>query len=185
MAGVAGLLLSTAHSANETPLDNCSKSYRVGSDAPQAAEEAAGTSQTRDAATRLSERGPATNGFPTFACAHHVPGRLRLRSAALKHNRDALAAACRELFTLPGVTSVSPSLLTGSIVVKYDPLVSSPESVLQEIRWLGFSPAEPISADSDCPAVALSAEHFTGATGRKLLELAIERLAVALVAKVI
>jgi len=163
-------------------IDDCSKVYWVGSGAPHAAKETWWTSQTRNAAARLSEPGAA---IPAFFCAHHVPGRLRLKSAAFKHNRDALAAACRELIALPGVNSVSPNLLTGSIVLEYDPLVSSPASVSQEIRRLGFRPAEPMSPDSDRRGAALSTKHFTGATGRKLLGLVIERLAVALIATVI
>jgi hypothetical protein len=75
--------------------DNRSKLYRFGRGVPHPAEEAGETSQARDAAVRLSQPGAATNGFPAVFCAHHVRRRLPLKSAAFKHNRDALAAACR------------------------------------------------------------------------------------------
>ena len=52
---------------------------------------------------------------------HHVPGRLRLKTRSLKNSQDK-AAEIRELFAqLPGIEAVELNLLTGSILVRYDP----------------------------------------------------------------
>jgi hypothetical protein len=51
----------------------------------------------------------------------HFPGRLRLRSARLRQEPEVREAAVRRLRGEAGVTSVSASPLTGSILILYDP----------------------------------------------------------------
>jgi hypothetical protein len=57
-----------------------------------------------------------------FDIAHHVPGRLRLRSAALKRNVCASEEARRHLAQIEGVTSVRANPATGSVLLEYDPM---------------------------------------------------------------
>jgi Heavy metal associated domain 2 len=53
---------------------------------------------------------------------HHVPGRLRLKMRSLKNRADK-AAQIRTLFAqLPGIEVVELNLLTGSMLVRYEPL---------------------------------------------------------------
>jgi len=60
-----------------------------------------------------------------FALAHHVPGRLRLRSAALKGNASASEQARHDLAQIRGVTAASANPMTASVLLEYDPSVLS------------------------------------------------------------
>jgi hypothetical protein len=51
---------------------------------------------------------------------HHVPGRLRLRSASLHRNAPASVAARRRLRHIDGVTAVTANSCTGSLLIEYD-----------------------------------------------------------------
>jgi len=64
-----------------------------------------------------------------FDLAHHLPGRLRLRSAVLKGNALASEEARRHLAQIDGVTSAWANPLTGSVLLEYDPNVISPTNV--------------------------------------------------------
>jgi hypothetical protein len=50
---------------------------------------------------------------------HHIPGRMRIRCAALKGNAAAAAAAKAMLATQPGVESVEANTVTGSMLIRY------------------------------------------------------------------
>ncbi len=52
---------------------------------------------------------------------HHVPGRLRLRLAALKGNDLAAARACATARAIPGVVDARTNGATGSLVIHYAP----------------------------------------------------------------
>jgi hypothetical protein len=52
---------------------------------------------------------------------HHVPGRLRLRLAALKGDGSAAARACAMAQAIPGVVDARANDMTGSLVVSYAP----------------------------------------------------------------
>lgn len=64
---------------------------------------------------------------------HHLPGRLRLRSAALKGNSSASDEARARFAIITGVTSVTANLCTGSLLVEYDPAVLAPEQVIDAL----------------------------------------------------
>ena len=51
---------------------------------------------------------------------HHVPGRLRVRTTAVKGNATAAASVRALLSAANGVTSSEVSTVTGSILVNYD-----------------------------------------------------------------
>jgi hypothetical protein len=59
-----------------------------------------------------------------FDIAHHVPGRLRLWSAALKGNACAIEQVRRNFAQISGVAAASANPTTGSVLLKYDPNVS-------------------------------------------------------------
>ena len=94
---------------------------------------------------------------------HYVPGRLRLRAAELKTDPAKLEAFCAELGAVPGVRSVTPRRLTGSIVIEYDPAVLPPDGLSAALHEC--SVADQIAA--------------------KTVERLVEKLAVALIAAVI
>ena len=73
----------------------------------------------------VAEVGQSPTTFE-FDIAHHVPGRLRLRSAALKGKVRASEQARRHLAQIDGVTSASANPATGSVLLEYDPNVIGP-----------------------------------------------------------
>jgi hypothetical protein len=110
-----------------------------------------------------------------------VPGRLRLKTDALKKDLAKLNAVCGELDTIPGVRSVTPNRLTGSIIVDYDPLILQPAALCAALQECRLPRAD---GDSDVGPVGL-AEHPSGLAIEKLLEWLLEKLAVAVVAAVV
>jgi len=71
--------------------------------------------------------------------AHHIPGRLRLRSAVLKGNAFAIEEARRHLAQIDGVTSVKANPSTGSVLLEYDPNVISPSKVSDVLATHGYA----------------------------------------------
>lgn len=64
---------------------------------------------------------------------HHVPGRLRIRIPALKRNVEKARVLTKALARVSGVQSVEANLLTGSLLVHYDPRVSNAAAVLSAV----------------------------------------------------
>ncbi len=62
---------------------------------------------------------------------HHIPGRLRVRNPMFKENPPVLDEAQNCFKEAPGIKQVSANALTGSLTVRYDPDVLSPERILQ------------------------------------------------------
>lgn len=54
------------------------------------------------------------------AYVHHVPGRLRVRAAAVRGSEEKAAAVKALLESTPGVRSVTANSLTGSVTIHYD-----------------------------------------------------------------
>lgn len=70
--------------------------------------------------------------------AHHLPGRLRLRSALLKGNARASEEAQHRLAEISGVKSASANPLTGSILLNYDTEVIPPTNLIDVLATRGF-----------------------------------------------
>jgi hypothetical protein len=73
-----------------------------------------------------------------FALAHHVPGRLRLRSPALKGNASASEQARHQLAQIRGVRATSANPVTGSVLLEYDPSVLSAGKVIDLLAAQGY-----------------------------------------------
>jgi uncharacterized lipoprotein YmbA len=73
-----------------------------------------------------------------FGLAHHVPGRLRLRSAALKGNASASEQARHQLAQIRGVTATRANPTTGSVLLEYDPSVLSEGRVIDLLAAQGY-----------------------------------------------
>ena len=69
---------------------------------------------------------------------HHIPGRLRFRSAALKGNACACEMARSRLNRIRGVTSVAANPITGSLLVEYDPATLAPAHVVSALANQGY-----------------------------------------------
>ena len=80
-------------------------------------------------------------GCPTtleFDLAHHLPGRLRLRSAVLKGNLRASEEVRRNLAQIGGVSPASVNPITGSVLLEYDPEVIPPSKVVDVLATHGY-----------------------------------------------
>jgi hypothetical protein len=78
-----------------------------------------------------------------FGVVHHLPGRLRLRSASLKADACGSDEAQRHLARIRGVASVTANPSTGSLLVEYDTAVLRPGEVIDLLashRYLREAP---------------------------------------------
>jgi hypothetical protein len=119
---------------------------------------------------------------PPPVYSHHVPGRLRLRFDSLRDDRSALEAVRRELIGLPGVRSVSPNCLTGSVIVEYDSHILPPVALSEAMRERGFSCACPAATDA---APTFLTGHAAEVAAGRLFVWLVERLAISVIAAVI
>lgn len=94
---------------------------------------------------------------------HHIPGRLRVKNPMFKTN-PALLEEARSCFDgADGISSISTNALTGSIVVKYDTDIISPDhlfTVFQECEYVDENKA--VSLDSQLKASFTQAGRFMG-----------------------
>lgn len=85
---------------------------------------------------------------------HHVPGRLRVRVPAIRRNSRKAAPVIALLRDLRGVSTAEPNLMTGSIVIRYDPESTSADAILSVLTAGGhFRAHSPAPARS--PAVQI------------------------------
>lgn len=78
---------------------------------------------------------------------HHVPGRLRIRFPGLKRNARELQLAVAALESLPGVRSLESNPVTGSVLLYYDPAITSAPAILAELNIdPEQAPVEPTTA---------------------------------------
>lgn len=69
---------------------------------------------------------------------HHLPGRLRLRVAAIRRDEDAAARLREVLSAIPGVRRVDCSTLTGSLLVDYDGARTGLATLLRRLGEAGI-----------------------------------------------
>lgn len=82
------------------------------------------------AAAKVARTGDCLAGFK-LEVAHHLPGRLRLRSAVIKQNAAAAENLRATLAEIAGVRSVTVNPDTGSVLLTYDPAVLTPDRLLE------------------------------------------------------
>lgn len=118
---------------------------------------------------------------------HHVPGRLRVRSAAIKRNPAKAEAVQAALSELDGVLEVEVRPVTGSITVHYDGESCTMQDLVGLMKARGYIPA---SAPTETPNAAFDgltpqtsqvARFVAGMAVEKVLE----RSATALIAALI
>jgi len=73
---------------------------------------------------------------------HDIPGRLRIRTEAIKRSEHAAAAVQELLHSTAGVLSAVANPLTGSITVTYDVSQLSSTSILELLRERGYLATE-------------------------------------------
>ena len=117
---------------------------------------------------------------------HHVPGRLRVNTPVLKKNESRARQLKFYLEGMHGVLQAETSIVTGSVVIKYDTCLVSPAAILNSLRDLGYiqnvhvSNHVPYGTHGIHPMQKVADIFMT-----KLVETAVERSAVALVSALI
>lgn len=119
--------------------------------------------------------------------AHHLPGRLRVKSASFKRNARAIVKARRAFTGIDGVTSVAASLCTGSVLVRYDPNILSAGNLVKVLAERGYvtAPVDTPGQNADGQGGDGWAPHLIGGILRLLADALVERATVALIAALI
>jgi hypothetical protein len=126
----------------------------------------------------VAEVGQSPTTFE-FDIAHHVPGRLRLRSAALKGNARACEQAEHHLAQIGGVKQASANPITGSVLLGYDPNLLSPGEVTEVLAAHGYV-LRAIEAETE--AGDWWVDRIASAVMDWVVNALAERLAVAMIA---
>jgi hypothetical protein len=113
---------------------------------------------------------------------HHVPGRLRLRLAALKGDGPAVARACAVVRAIPAILDARANRATGSLVIHYDPQRLTPDELWAALRVHGLvSGPSPLASGTGAICVKLRSPPEEAADWRAFLaRAALDRLASAL-----
>jgi Heavy metal associated domain 2 len=78
---------------------------------------------------------------------HHVPGRMRLRSPALKGDVFAIADLRSGFAEIAGITAVTANACTGSVLLEYDPAIVSPDELVEAPVIRGLTRPAAVAAD--------------------------------------
>lgn len=112
---------------------------------------------------------------------HHVPGRLRVRSAAVKRDERMASRVCESLSALPGVDMVEVSTVTGSIKITYDLRHIGYEDLLDHLRGHDIVQSEGAAPQVQTDMISESGRIVARLAGGFVLEKIIERSALALI----
>jgi len=118
---------------------------------------------------------------------HNVPGRLRVKSPTVKNNADAADDIRKALSTVRGIATVDINLITGSILINYNPkTVCHAEIVRLLQRKKYFEPEKATTHDQYIHRMAAKAGHFLGkAVLGSVVEQAFEGSALSLISLLI
>lgn len=104
---------------------------------------------------------------------HDVPGRLRIKIPDLKRNILLAQELSRLLNDLSGVESATANAVTGSIIVHYDPEITSSSSILTFLaREKHIDLAKAVSSEKH---LEKALAHVGRAASKALLGLALDR----------
>jgi hypothetical protein len=79
---------------------------------------------------------------------HDIPGRLRIKSPVLKNNQKAEFELRKALSTLEGIGVVETNLITGSILIHYNPKRINKNDILRLLINKGyFDPTRAVTND--------------------------------------
>jgi hypothetical protein len=108
---------------------------------------------------------------------HHVPGRMRLRSTALKGDLFAIADLRPRFAEITGVTSVTANSCTGSLLLKYAPAIVAPDELVEALTMRGLTRPAALEAEG----TDRWADHLAGAVKRWAANALAEQLAFSLI----
>lgn len=119
---------------------------------------------------------------------HHVPGRLRVKTAGLKKNEAQAARIQLVLEEAQGVLSHEVNTITGSILVNYDVNATDSDTIMALLKNEGYVDPEASVQRSANPA-RNSNNKLAGSIGKAVfgvvVEKVVERSAVALIGAVL
>ena len=69
---------------------------------------------------------------------HDVPGRLRVKSPIIKKNKDAEYELKKILGTMSGIATVDINLVTGSLLINYNPKAIKRDDILNLLQRNGY-----------------------------------------------
>jgi hypothetical protein len=119
---------------------------------------------------------------------HHIPGRLRVKSALLKRNEPRAVAVRALLGGMQGVVGCEVKTLTGSVVVCYEPAVVGAHTIMSVLEAEGFIAGQAARVDEHA-TVRSRAGTIAGRVGKAaagvLVEKLVERSAVALIGAIL
>lgn len=127
-----------------------------------------------------------------YVVVHHVPGRLRLKRFPLKGNQPEATRISALLTHCEGVHRSHVSTVTGSLVIHYDPALTSIQAILAVLNPLpvievtpdrppplSHARVVPALVPTSLPAKAHApgiGAHLSATLGRMFLEMAVEKL---------
>jgi hypothetical protein len=122
-------------------------------------------------------------------CIHHIPGRLRVRVAGIKGDAQGASRLGCLLREVDGVTSVAANPLTGSVLVHYDPATLCMSALMARIP-ASEKPSRhgPTVRKRAVEPKTLGQEvirRIAAAAAKQVLEAAVERAVVALIAAIL
>ncbi len=94
---------------------------------------------------------------------HNVPGRLRVKTPVIKNNPKAEYNLKKELGTFYGIATVDINLITGSILINYNPKITNPKDILNFLHRKGyFDPSKAVSNEQYIKEAAAKAGTVIG-----------------------
>ena len=70
---------------------------------------------------------------------HHIPGRLRMRTASVKDNPSMACAVQSLILSISGVKRVETNTVTGSLTTYYDTSATSGDAIVALLRTHGYT----------------------------------------------
>ena len=113
-----------------------------------------------------------------LAVVHHLPGRLRLRSAALKGDGQSIERCRIQLGRINGVVSAEPNPDTGSFLLKYDPAVIPANQIVEALAACGIIV---LQSSHDIDRLPSSSDAILPLLERLVLEVLADRIMLAIV----
>lgn len=111
---------------------------------------------------------------------HDLPGRLRVKSAAIKRNPREAERIRSAVAAMQGVMSVDVNLRTGSVTIDYLYGATSSHRILGFFQLMGFG--MPAAHGRPRQVLAQAGERFAKAAAGAVIDRLVERSAVALIA---
>lgn len=94
---------------------------------------------------------------------HNVPGRLRVKSPAVKKNTDAAVEIRKILSAMNGVATVDINLITGSVLINYNPATVQYKDIVGMLQRKGyFDTSKAITNDQYIQRAASKAGNIVG-----------------------